>query len=410
MSSIDYKTLEENLGLSFNPIIKKRIDSIIEEKKLPEDEYSEAALQVLLSTNAKPFYYRRQFCEAILERIFSNEAEHYNILVLANDSGQIAYSIRILAELNKDRLENRNVTIIDVNLSSKMIKKALKGKYDYRYLLSANVSELEMFDNQIDSYLIKDKVRNVYFLNGSYSEIPLKDESVSLAIIGDFIELVDGKHLSAMLKYLYSIMKVSGEVFSLNNSLEGFISSKFTLGNIGEIMFFRKGSEIDKDENEISYEKALEYFNVKDYEQSARILHELLDRGVSGDSDVHKLLLMIYTRQDDLKKIRYVEKIYKSDNLLNADVNFIIGSYFFNKSDYSFASGYFEEALKLEPEFIHAIYYLAQIDLERGKERSYRERLMVIRKLFEKDSFYNPPFLEPFTPIDMIKFVIDSGF
>lgn len=407
MAKFDISLLREKFGIELNPVTMARVEKDAESLDDSEN-HIDSALHTIFKSNSKPFFFNRELDKLIIDKI-SQSGDDIRILTMGNDSGQTAYGIRIFCEANKSLLEGKTITIYESNISNSLIKEAINGTYNYKLMMDAELSELEYFSGNTEEYRLNDNVKDVQFINASYCNIPLKKKMIDIAVIGYYTAVLTNEMMRKMIDEVYSVLKEDGILLSGRTIDMQILASKFSKESSKKGIFYKKISH-HVQKGDVDYDTALRYFQAKAYDHSTAVLNALIGQGGDINPDIFKLLLMIHTRKDEMEKIREMEERLKEQNMMDADIHFIIGSYYFNKSDYSIASEYFKKAVEMQPSFVHALYYLAQIEHGKGREMSYRELIASIRGLFDSNIFYNPAFLSQFTPLDMIKVAVSSDF
>lgn len=396
--------------INITPIIEMRIEELYNTGRVQSAADSERILQMLFH-NEKMLFGERESFEIIRKWLFSAKRRNTRMLVVSADRGQSAYSARILMDIMKHSFEGLTVDVFSLNLCYGEIERALKPSYSYDVMMKANANELEYFTSSIETFNVKKSiVDNTAFINGSFFRMPFKDNMFDIVFIEDVYRYFSQPKHYILNNELYRVCSDSSVLLTSRKESENLMHSKFLVNIDDSAVYFTKSDSGESSPAGYVYtfEDAVEFFSQKKYDEAASIIHSLKETQSKNNLNLYKLLLLIYVRQDNLYKIKYLEKLFEINKVIHQDIYFIIGSYFFSKSDYSMAKGYLERALEIKSNFVFAEYYIALIDKFTGKTVSAKSRFKKIIDSIESNNVYHPELYSEGLSLDMIDYISEN--
>ncbi|MFO8062726.1 MAG: hypothetical protein R6U31_07360 [bacterium] len=395
--------LSEDYLLDISPVLERKIE-FLADKWRNRDDADEKIIEGLLS-RSRPFFDNREYQQFIIEKIREFPGNDISILTINNDRGQFNYSLLILMDLMEEKVSGKSVTLFDLNLSVEMLVKSRKGIWEHDYFIRANVRELERFNDETSHYSIDDRFKqNNLPVSGSIASMPFKPSVFNMILFNEPFRHYRDDAKKSVIRGMNEMLDDNGIIIMPEKNTSRFIHSGLRFKASDRFVYFIKDSEGDNARKE--FNDALEHFRNKDYEAVENILHNLLRKG-EEKSDIYKLLLLTYTRTDDLLNIQYMGRTLKQGGLADHDTHFILGSYFFSKMDYSLALGYLKKAVALKPNFVYALYYLGRIYGKMNKQSTAREYFKKAKDYILNNDIYTPDYYsESFSP-DIVLYTIE---
>jgi len=395
--------LSEDYLLDISPVLARKIE-FLADKWRNRDDADEKIIEGLLS-RSRPFFDNRDYQQFIVDKISQFPGDNLRILTVNNDRGQFNYSLLILMDSMKETLSGKSVILFDLNLSIGMLKKAQKGIWEHDYFIRANVRELENFSDETSHYSIDERFKQYNLpVNGSIASMPFKPASFDIILFNEPFRHYNDDAKKSVIKGMNEMLADNGIIIMPEKNTSQFIHSGLRFKASDRFVYFIKDNQGDNAEKE--FNDAIDHFRKKDYEAVENILHNLLRKG-QEKSDIYKLLLLTYTRTDDLLNIQYMGRTLKQGGLADHDTHFILGSYFFNKMDYSLALGYLKKAVALKPNFVYALYYLGRIYGKMNKQSTASEYFKKAKQYILNNNIYTPDYYsESFSP-DIVLYTIE---
>ncbi len=403
--------LQQYYCLSISPVLEQKINYLIDNSKC-ESNLLVDELVYNIFRKGKPFFKNRDFIDFIILKVSQIEKQEINILVISNDKGQFSGSLNIAIDLKKAQFQKKNIHIYDTNVSKKLIETAEQGEYYHDDLMSANVNDLEYFKKEPKNFKFDSNIINLTNrINSSVLSIPLKDNKFDIIIFRENMKHFANDYFETITNETYRVLKENGMLLVPENNIKFFMKSLFDYRVSEEKVFFIKNAELSNIvKDEITYENAIKYFKEKEYMKATMIVNLLLKKEKNDKKiiELYRLLFVIYTRQDDIARIAYLEKIIRADGISDTEIDFIIGSFYFSKMDNSLALGYFKNAIIENEFFIYAHYYIAIIYQRMGKISESKKYFKKCLEIISADKIYNPEFLGDSLSPEMITFIAET--
>jgi len=402
--------LKYSYFINITPLLEMRIEELYNLGKVRGAEDVEKVLSMLFHGEKMLFNERNSF-EIVHKWLASVKKQKIKILTVSADRGQSAYSAYILTDLMKVHVSGKQIDVFSINISLKDIERAVKPSYSYDVLMKANANELSYFINKLETFSVKSEaVENIGFINGSYFRMPFKEESFDVVFVEDLYKYFDKSKHYILNNELFRVCSKNSVLLTSRKEADNLMQSKFLVKVDDEAVYFTKEETEGGQSGTYVYtfEDAVRYFLSKKYEEAGSILHTLMATQGGNNLKYYKLLLLIYIRQDNLYKIQYIEKVFEINRIIHQDIFFIIGSYFFNKSDYSLARNYFERALDVKDNFIFAKYYLALIDKFTGKNLSSIGKFKEIIIHIKNKDVYHPELYSEGLSLEMLEYISEN--
>jgi len=354
----------------------------------------------------------KKTAEGALSALLEKRPVEINFLLGGSDLGESSYGALIAIE-NALKQENDPVKAnwFVIAQSPSVGEKIKNPAFSYDQILDANERELNYLVNKIDYYTARSDISSkLKVIDANPFSLPLKDSSMDCAILTGYSKFIRRGEAANAFNEIYRILKPDGFCFTDETDAVMLDKTPFMAGERGDLTYYLKKRQRENAKDEITYRfcDAVEFYKNKKYQEASMIIHGLISMKDEIDMELYKLLLLIYIRQGDSFKIEYIERMLKMNNINDADFDFIIGSYYFNKNDYAKAEGYLNKSLDEEPALVFAQYYLALIEKLRGKMESSRKRFMKIVESIEGEKFYAPELYSELVSVEMIGYIAQN--
>ncbi len=403
--------LQQYYCLSISPILEQKINYLIDNSKWESDLLIDELIYNIFK-KGKSFFKNRDFIDFIVLKAIQLKKKDINILIISNDKGQFAGSVNIAFDMKKMEFKDKNIHIYDTNSSKKLIEDAEKGEYLHDDLMSANMNDLDYFSKEPKNFKFNSNIIDLTNrINSSVKSIPMKDNKFDIVIFRENIKHFANDYFETIVNETYRVLKENGMLLVPENNIKFFMKSSFDYRVSEEKVFFIKNPELSNIvKDEITYENAIKEFKEKEYMKATMIVNLLLKNEKDNKKiiELYRLLFVIYTRQDDVARIAYLEKIIKADGISDTEIDFIIGSYYFSKMDNSLALGYFKNAIMENEFFIYAHYYIAIIYQRMGKISESKDCFQKCLEIINTDKIYNPEFIGDSLSPEMITFIAET--
>ncbi len=400
--------LNEDYFLNINIILEQKIAYLYDNIDCEIDDFKEQIIFDIFR-KSNPLFKRRALLEFVTAKISESEKESLNVLCIANDSGQFAASLALL--LKEHDLLPKKVNLFFLNNSFKLLRNFTKGHYKHEDLILANVNDLDFFDNKVSYYqLNNDIIQLINPVNATLS-MPFLSDIFDMCIMDEKLSHFGEKHHKTIIDELFRILKPKGKFFTPEKNVRYFINTLFDYKISEEKVYFIKEGGLPSSKiNEFSLKKAIGLFHDKKYDDALIITHHLMSQNLNREQsiEIYRLLFVIYSRQDDIHKINYLMKIIQAEGIFDPDIDFIIGSYFFNKMDYSIALGYFKSAVEKKDKFCYAIYYIGLIYGKMGKISKAKGYFEDAYDKIKAGEVYDPQLFADSISYEMIEFLLEN--
>lgn len=402
-----FKKLEDHYMLNITPVLKDKIKyaatDINDENQLIDNVIRDIFIK------SSPMFKKRDLVNFIAEKVREKDSENKNILIIGNDSGQFVASLAIA--LARKGVGPDSVNVYWGNISMALIDNFRKASFSHDDMLLADIEDLKYFDNKTSHYMLHSSIIESIQCINSNVDMPYPDSAFDFIVFDEGFVYYNEQFHKRMIDDIYRTIKPKGLFFVPEKNIEFLVSSVFDYRVSEEkIYFVKEGGYPSRQINEFSMKKAIELFQDKQYEDALVIIHHLINQNLKIEelSRLYKLLLVIYSRQDDSSRIMYLEKIIRTQGIHDADIDFIIGSYYFSKMDYSTALGYFNNALKLKDNFAYASYYAGLIYKQMGKQSKAVDCFKETLRMIENKNTYDPQLFAASMSYEMVQFIINT--
>ncbi|MGE3063367.1 MAG: methyltransferase domain-containing protein [bacterium] len=399
--------LKNEYHYEISPALEVRVHDLYDIGKIAESSDYDKIIYAI-HNRRRDLFSQRAFIDGAMNVMLGRCPLKIRLLIIGSDLGESAFSA--LINIERRIKQSDNVTAFyNILAQSQSIAEKLKNpSFNYDEVLNADENELHYLVNKIDYYTVRrDLVEKTNIVSGNPFKLPFKDNTFDCIFLLDFQRLFVKSDIHEALQDVFRVTAADGFCFTDNMSMmisEGAFFMPAEMENYNYFVKHIKRLEMINDSN-YTFTDAIDFYRNKKYQESAMILHSLIREKDEIDLDHYRLLLLIYIRQGDAFKIEFVERVLKLNNVKNADFDFIIGSYYFNRNDYSKSEKYLNSALSESPDLVFAEYYLALIEKMCGKIESSRKRFNIILKKIESEQYYIPELYSEFVSIDMISYI-----
>ncbi|MDD3803187.1 MAG: methyltransferase domain-containing protein [bacterium] len=400
-------TLKNEYRYEITPALEVRIHDLYDLGKISDVSDYDKIIQVIHSMHSELFK-ERSFVENAMKEVLKKHPVNVKILFVGSDLGESSYGALIEIERILKQSDNVNGSYHMLARSSGMAEKIKNPSFSYDEVLNADENELHYLVNKIDYYTVrKDLTEKVSVTAANPFNLAFKNNTFDCVFLFDFQRYLKKTDLHLALHEIYRVTAFDGICFTkdINMMLSG--ATSFVAEEADNFNYFvkRKKKVEITEESTYTFSDALDFYRIKKYQEAAMILYSLIRESREIDIELYRLLLLIYIRQGDSFKIEYTERVLKLNNVKNADFDFIIGSYYFNRNDYAKSEQYLKHALLESPNLIFAEYYLALIEKLCGKLESSRKRFCEIAEKIDENNYYTPELYSEIVSIDMINYI-----
>lgn len=399
--------LREQYLLNITPVME---DKIVFTAKDSDNEYVFIDKFITdLFSKSSPLFKKRELINFIADKIEEKGSDITNILIIGNDSGQFISSLYIAMAIKG--IDPGNVNMYWMNISMALLETFEEGSFSHDDLLMANADDLKYFNNKQSCYMLDSKIIDSIQCINCNIDMPFTDSAFDFIVCDESFSHYNDLFHKEVIDNIYRVIKPKGLFFVPEKNIEYLVSSIFDYRVSEEkIYFVKEGGSSTRQITEFSMKKAVELFQDKHYEDALVIIHHLINQNLKLEelSKLYKLLLVIYSRQDDSSRIMYLEKIIRTQGIHDADIDFIIGSYYFSKMDYSTALGYFSNALTIKQNFAYASYYAGLIYKQMGKQSRAVDCFKNTLEMIENKNTYDPQLFAASMSYEMVQFIINT--
>uniref|UniRef100_A0A7C3N7B5 Uncharacterized protein n=1 Tax=candidate division WOR-3 bacterium TaxID=2052148 RepID=A0A7C3N7B5_UNCW3 len=401
--------LQNSFNINITTSLNVKIHDLYNLGKIQTKEDFEKILFALY--NYQNLFFENEDIKKVTKNIFENlEKDNLNILIFSSDIGSSLLSFVIDCELILKNLKKRkNVNYFAVYPSFFIVDRIKNGKIEYQQLIKANDDELKYFIDMIENYTIRtDLLNRINFIVSNPFNNSIKSEFFDMIIVNNFAKIFLKDRLVNFSKESYRLLKGGGYIVSDFKEMNIFSTGLFEQVGSEGLFYFKKPESDEFLVSDYTFEDALNFFKEKKYNESLGILQALLGKDDLMSVEILKLMLLIFTRQNDIMKIEFLEKQLELNGIKDPDFDFILGTYYFNRLNYSIAKLYFQKTLAQNPNNIYSLYYIALIDKMEGKKKSSKENFKRIVELIDRNDSYLPKLYTNDISKDMIRYIAES--
>lgn len=401
--------LQNSFNINITTSLNVKIHDLFNLGKIKTKEDFEKILFALY--NYQNLFFENEDIKKVTKNIFENlEKDNLNILIFSSDIGSSLLSFVIDCELILKNLKKRkNVNYFAVYPSFFIVDRIKNGKIEYQQLIKANDDELKYFIDMIENYTIRtDLLNRINFIVSNPFNNSIKSEFFDMIIVNNFAKIFLKDRLVNFSKESYRLLKGGGYIVSDFKEMNIFSTGLFEQVGSEGLFYFKKPESDEFLVSDYTFEDALNFFKEKKYNESLGILQALLGKDDLMSVEILKLMLLIFTRQNDIMKIEFLEKQLELNGIKDPDFDFILGTYYFNRLNYSIAKLYFQKTLAQNPNNIYSLYYIALIDKMEGKKKSSKENFKRIVELIDRNDSYLPKLYTNDISKDMIRYIAES--
>lgn len=401
--------LENNYYINITPSLNIKIQDLYNLGKIQHENDFEKIVFALY--NYQNIFFENEEIFILTKNIFENiDNDNLNILIFSSDLGSSLFSFVIECELILKNLKKRkNVNYFTVYPIYYIVDRIKNNKIEYQQLIRASDAQLKYFIDMIESYILRNDILNkVNFVVANPFKNSLRSETFDLIIVNSFSKIFLKDKLHNFSKEIYRLLKNGAYLVCDFKETNIFSSGIFERLNFKGYYYFKKPESDEFIVSDYTFKDALNFFREKKYNESLGILQALLGKDEDDNVQILKLMLLIYTRLNDILKIEFLEKQLELNGIKHSDFDFILGTFYFNKLNYSISKLYFQKTLSSNSNNIYSLYYLALIDKMEGKKKSSIENFKRIVKFIEENNFYIPNIYTTDISKEMIMYIAES--
>ncbi|MEO0281532.1 MAG: methyltransferase domain-containing protein [candidate division WOR-3 bacterium] len=401
--------LENSYHINITPSLNSKIQDLYNLGKIQNEGDFEKILFALY--NYQNIFFENEEIFKLTKNVLENiDNDNINILIFSSDIGSSLFSFVIECELILKNLKRRkNVNYFTVYPSFFIVERIKNNRIEYQQLIKASDAQLKYFIDMIENYILRNDILNrVNFVVTNPFNNSLRSENFDIIIVNNFSKIFLKEKLSNFSKEMYRLLKNGSYLICDFKETNIFSSGIFEQLNYEGYFYFKKPYSDEFIVSDYTFEDALNFFREKKYNESLGILQALLGKEEGNNIEILKLMLLIYTRLNDILKIEFLEKQLEINDIKDPDFDFILGTFYFNKLNYSISKLYFQKTLSSNQNNIYSLYYLALINKMEGKKKSSVENFKKIVKLVDENNFYIPRIYANDISMEMIKYIAES--
>jgi chemotaxis protein methyltransferase CheR len=314
-------------------------------------------------------------------------------------TGEEAYSLAISLAEKKILPSEWDIQLYATDLSQSSIVKAEEGIYsEWSFRGLSERLKDKYFQKNNNEYTLKNEIKTyVHFRVQNLAELNFPNQldnyyEFDLILCRNVMIYFSLKLIEKLSTHFYnSLKKNSYLVVGAAEPTHTFFSNFNIEINNDAVIFQKSFEKIAGPQNNIklntqnSYEKALKYYKLKDYEHSKSILTDFLLEN-DGNIETHYLIALIEASQQHFSDVKYFcNKIFKLDSNFPYSY-YLMGLVLKEEANYKKAEYYFKHSYKLARNFFQAGLELAQIYIIEEKQNELKN---LIDELYSRVSYYD---------------------